>query len=158
MVCLLEVFFVLLHDQLPLFVAVVSAKHRRPPIGSLLSTELITSVIICGAFFMSIRTILGFTRDVGDLRPKLSKLENTLDRVRDGMKDNKDRVGILSKEVNPIQELEGKMRAHYEEMQEIEMEAEKQKIAEEEEEQTGRQRRIQRKKMGFGETESEELA
>lgn len=107
---------------------------------------------------MAIRTILGFTRDAGELRPKLSAIENTLDRIRSMMKDNKELVGSLSKEVAPIRDLEGKMRAHFEAMQEMVMIAEKKKIAEEEEAESGRARRIQRKKMGFGETETEELS
>jgi hypothetical protein len=101
---------------------------------------------------MAIRTILGFTRDLGDLRPKLSKIESILGRVRDGTKDNTERVSTLSEEIAPIEDIEGKMRAHYEGIQEQERNAEKKKI-EEEEEQSGRKRRIQRKKMGFGENE-----
>jgi predicted nucleic acid-binding Zn-ribbon protein len=107
---------------------------------------------------MAIRTILGFTRDLADLRPKLSKIESTLDRIRDRMKDNKELVGTLSKEVAQIEDLEGKMRAHYEAIQEQEREAEKKNIEAEEDEQSGRKRRIQRKKMGFGEDGNEELA
>jgi hypothetical protein len=102
---------------------------------------------------MAIRTILGFTRDLGDLRPKLSKIESILGRVRDGTKDNTERVSTLSEEIAPIEDIEGKMRAHYEGIQEQERNAEKKKIKEEEEEQSGRKRRIQRKKMGFGENE-----
>jgi hypothetical protein len=104
---------------------------------------------------MAIRTILGFTRDLGDLRPKLSKIESILGRVRDGMKDNTERVSTLSEEIAPIEDLQGKMRAHYEGIQEQERNAEKKKIEEEEEEeeQSGRKRRIQRKMMGFGEKE-----
>ena len=95
---------------------------------------------------------MGFTRDLGDLRPKLSKIESILGRVRDGTKDNTERVSTLSEEIAPIEDIEGKMRAHYEGIQEQERNAEKKKI-EEEEEQSGRKRRIQRKKMGFGENE-----
>ena len=106
---------------------------------------------------MAIRTILGFTRTVAELRPKLSQIENTLNRVREGMKENKELVDNLSTEVTPIRDLEGKMRGHYEDMQELQLNEEKKKLAEEEAE-TGRKRRIQRKKMGFGESETEELA
>ena len=107
---------------------------------------------------MAIRTILGFTRTVAELRPKLSQIENTLNRVREGMKENKELVDNLSTEVTPIRDLEGKMRGHYEDMQELQLNEEKKKLAEEEEAETGRKRRIQRKKMGFGESETEELA
>ena len=106
---------------------------------------------------MAIRTILGFTRDIEDLRPKLFKIENTLERIRTVMKDNKERVGILSVEVAPIEDLEGRMRSHYEAMQELELAAEKRKIAEEENEQSSRSHRIKRKRMGFGADDADEL-
>ena len=73
------------------------------------------------------------------------------------MKANKEIVDNLTKEVAPIQDLEGKMREHYEDMQELQLNEEKRKIAEEEEEETGRKRRIQRKKMGYGESDTAEL-
>tara|TARA_A100001037_G_scaffold133379_1_gene121006 strand:- start:9 stop:506 length:498 start_codon:yes stop_codon:yes gene_type:complete len=122
-------------------------------IDSLLSTELIASVIICGAFFMAIRTIMGFTRDVSELRPKLVQLENTHARLREALTNNKELVGNLSQEVEPIQDLEAKMRAHYEVMQDLQLEDEKQRLAAEEEADTGRKKRVQRKKMGFGESD-----
>ena len=145
--------FCIFARQITSFRSQCLTKQRRHRIGSLLSTELIASVVICGTLFMAIRTILGFTRDLGDLRPKLSKIESLLGRVRDGMKDNTERVSTLSEEIAPIEDLEGKMRAHYEGIQEQDRNEEKKKIAEEEEEQSGRKRRIQRKKMGFGEHE-----
>ena len=58
-------------------------------IESLLSTELIASIIICGAFFMAIRSIMDFTRDVSELRPKLVQLENTHARLREALTNNK---------------------------------------------------------------------
>ena len=122
-------------------------------IGSLLSTELIASVNICGAFFVAIRTIMGFTRDVSELRPKLVQLENTHARLRETLTTNKELVGNLSQEVEPIHDLETKMRAHYEVMQDLQLEDEKQRLAAEEEADTGRKRRVQRKKMGFGESD-----
>ena len=73
------------------------------------------------------------------------------------MKANKEIVDNLTKEVAPIQDLEGKMCEHYEDMQELQLNEEKRKIAEEEEEKTGRKRRIQRKKMGYGESDTAEL-
>jgi hypothetical protein len=162
MIICLGVGFFVFFGELSLLIAnfnsQCSTKQRRHRIGSLLSTELIASVVICGALLMAIRTILVFTRDVADLRPKLSKIESALDRTRDRMADNKELVSTLSKEVAPIEDLEGKMRAHYEAIQEQEREAEKKNIENEEDELSGRKRRIQRKKMGFGESENEDLA
>ncbi len=162
MIICLGVGFFVFFGELSLLIAnfnsQCSTKQRRHRIGSLLSTELIASVVICGALLMAIRTILVFTRDVADLRPKLSKIESALDRIRDRMADNKELVSTLSKEVAPIEDLEGKMRAHYEAIQEQEREAEKKNIENEEDELSGRKRRIQRKKMGFGESENENLA
>ena len=45
------------------------------------------------------------------------------------------------------------MRAHYEVMQDLQLEDEKQRLASEEEADTGRKKRVQRKKMGFGESD-----
>ena len=67
------------------------------------------------------------------------------------------RVGILSLEVPPIEELEGRMRSHYEAMQELELAAEKREIAEEENEQSSHSHRITRKSMDFGEDDADEL-
>ncbi len=96
---------------------------------------------------------MGFTRDVSELRPKLVQLENTHARLREALTNNKELVGNLSQEVEPIQDLEAKMRAHYEVMQDLQLEDEKQRLAAEEEADTGRKKRVQRKKMGFGESD-----
>ena len=87
------------------------------------------------------------------IRPKLVQLENTLTRLREALANNKELVGNLSQEVEPRQDLETKMRAHFEVMQDLQLEDEKQRLATEEEADTGRKRRVQRKKMGFGEND-----
>ena len=96
---------------------------------------------------------MGFTRDVSELRPKLVQLENTLTRLREALANNEELVGNLSQEVEPRRDLETKMRAHFEVMQDLQLEDEKQRLAAEEEADTGRKRRVQRKKMGFGEND-----
>ena len=130
--------------------AFLVAKQRRQTIDSLISDELVASIIICGTFFMVIRTIMGFTKDISELRPKLIQLENTLDRMRTTLTDSKELVGNLSQEVEPIQDLEGKMRAHYEIMQDIQLEDEKKRLAAEAEAEaeTGRKMRTGRKQIG----------
>ena len=102
---------------------------------------------------MAIGSIVGFTRDESELRPKLVHLEITLTRLREALANNKELVGNLSQEVEPIQDLEAKMRAHFEVMQDLQLEDEKQRLAAEEEADTGRKRRVQRKKMGFDEND-----
>lgn len=93
---------------------------------------------------------MGFTKDISELRPKLIQLENTLDRMRTTLTDSKELVGNLSQEVEPIQDLEGKMRAHYEIMQDIQLEDEKKRLAAEAEAEaeTGRKMRTGRKQIG----------
>ena len=93
---------------------------------------------------------MGFTKDVSELRPKLTQLENTLDRIRTTLTDNKELVGNLSQEVEPIQELERKMRAHYGVMQDLQLEDEKRRLAAEAEAEagTGRKMRTERKEIG----------
>ena len=93
---------------------------------------------------------MGFTKDVSELRPKLIQLENTLDRMRATLTDNKELAANLSQKVEPIQDLEGKMRAHYEIMQDLQLEDEKKRLAAEAEAEagTGRKMRTERKEIG----------
>jgi chromosome segregation ATPase len=117
----------------------------------ILSTEVIAGILIIASFGMCIRSILHFTREAAVLQPKLGDIERELVKWREGMADKKAAVEKLNKEVAPLREAEAKMRLYYESMKEMELNHEKKKMKEQEKEQSDRQRRIQRKKMGFGE-------
>ncbi len=121
-----------------------------------ISTEIIAGILIAGAFAMCIRSILSFTNEATDLRPKLSKIEHGLSSLKDGMKGRKAKVAKLNEVVSPLKNHEAEMRAYYEQMKKIDLDDEKKQLAEQAEADNKRQRRIQRKKMGFDEEEDEE--
>jgi len=116
---------------------------------AILTTEVLAGILIIGAFAMGIRSTLHFSKGAADLRPKLTEVERNLKRLRDGMGDRKKAVAELTQAVAPIKEQETQMRLYYEQAQEMNIEHEKREQADSEEEEAGRKRRIQRKKMGY---------
>jgi hypothetical protein len=68
------------------------------------------------------------------------------------MKDHKDSVETLSTEVAPMAEKEEKMRLYLEELKRYQMDMEKKAYTDEQEDESTKKRRIQRKKMGLDET------
>jgi len=112
----------------------------------LLSSEFIASIIICGTFVMAIRTFMGFSQNISTLRPKLDQVENVLNRIRLNLQTHKERIENLNIELNPIQELEQKMRTHYEIIQDLALDEEKKNLEEEKEAGSGGKRTIERKK------------
>lgn len=124
-------------------------------LDSILSTEVIAGIIIIGAFAMCIRSILAFTNQATELRPKLTEIERHLNNLREGMQGRKDKVGKLTVVVAPLKDREGRMRSYYDQMKKLELDEEEQQMAAQAEEESKRQRRIQRKKMGYEEEEDE---
>lgn len=124
-------------------------------LDSLLSTEVITGIIIIGAFAMCIRSILAFTNKATELRPKLTEIERHLTNLREGMQGRKDKVAKLNEVVIPLKDLEGRMRSYFDQMKKQELDNEKQQMAAQAQEESKRQRRIQRKKMGYEDGEEE---
>lgn len=117
-------------------------------VNGLLSTEIITGVIIIGCFAMGVRSILAFTNEVAELRPKLNELERRLGNLRDSMQSYQDKVDKLSDDVRPLKQQEAHMRSYYDEMKRIELDSEREKLVTEEKEENKRELNIQRKKMG----------
>ena len=62
---------------------------------AILSTEVIAGIIIISAFAMAIRSVLHFTQEAADLRPKLAEVERELNKLRNGMGDRKKAVEEL---------------------------------------------------------------
>ncbi len=117
-------------------------------VNGLLSTEIITGVIIIGCFAMGVRSILAFTNEVTELRPKLNELERRLVNLRDSLQSYQDKVDKLSDDVRPLKQQEAHMRSYYDEMKRIELDSEREKLVTEEKEENKRELNIQRKKMG----------
>ncbi len=117
-------------------------------LDSLLSQEVIAGIIIIFAFIMCIRTILSYTNQVSELRPKISEIDRKLNSQRNGMKKYQSKVEKLGETVRPLKEREALMRSYYDQMRNTELEQERKQMAEQAEEEDKRDRSIQRKSLG----------
>ncbi len=118
-------------------------------LDTILSTEVIAGIIIIAAFALCIRSILTFTNQATELRPKLTTIEGSLTKLREGMQGRKDKVEKLNTVVSPLKDREGRMRSYFDLMKKLELDNEKELMAAQATEESKRTRRIQRKKMGY---------
>lgn len=116
---------------------------------ALLSPEVLAGIVAIAALGMAVRALLAFSSDNSELRPKLDKIENDLNRYRDGMKEQKEIVEELEKVVRPLADSEEELRTYYEQLKALEMEVERQEAKTAADDEEARRRRIQRKRMGY---------
>ena len=114
-----------------------------------LTPQVISCIIILGMLFLTIRSILLYTRHLTELQPRLSHLDRELNRRVEGMADRKKTVDELSAVVNPLQKQESALRAYYEELRGVEVEEEKRALAQQQAYEAEKKVRISRKKMGI---------
>jgi len=95
---------------------------------------------------MAIRTFIGFSQNISTLRPKLDQIDKVLNRIRLNLQTNKERIENLNLDLSPIQDLEQKMRTHYEIIQDLALDEEKKNLREEKEAESGGKRTIERKR------------
>lgn len=117
-------------------------------LDSLLSQEVISGIIIIFSFAMCIRTILSYTNQVSELRPKISEIDRKINSHRNGMKSYQSKVEKLSEVVRPLKEREALMRGYYDQMKNTELEQERKQMADQAQEEDKRDRSIQRKTLG----------
>jgi len=115
----------------------------------ILSTQFLAGIVMIGALALSIRSAMHFSHQAARLRPRLNELEVQIRKIRSGTEDQRKAVEELTKVVQPVQAEEARVRAYYEQLQEISIEYEKSEQARSEKEEANRRRRIQRKKMGY---------
>jgi hypothetical protein len=125
-------------------------------LDSILRTEVIAGIIIISGFAMCIRSILAFTNQATELRPKLTKIESQLGNLCDSIEGRKVRVADLSEVVFPLKDREARMRSYYDQMIKQELDKEKEQMAAQADKESKRTRRIQRKKMGYDDEGEEE--
>ena len=113
----------------------------------ILSTEVVTAVITIGAFAMSVRSIIAFSNEVTDLRPKLTEIERRLNRVRDGMQSHQAKVDKLSESVRPLKQQERNLRSYHDEIKRLELDMEREKLVSEQDKEGKKELNIQRKKL-----------
>jgi len=127
-------------------------------IESFLATEVLASIVMVGAVAMVVRSYISYAKDAGELGPKLEKIEKELDKIRKRSAPMKKLVTSLNKLVNPLKERADRYTAYYEELREVELEGERDAVANKDEVEAENRRRVQRKRMGLtgGEEEEEE--
>ena len=106
-----------------------------------------TGVITIGAFAMSVRSIITFSNEVTELRPKLTEIERRLNRVRDGMQSHQAKVDKLSESVRPLKQQEHSLRSYYDEIKRLELDMEREKLVSEQDKEGKKELNIQRKKL-----------
>ena len=118
-------------------------------LDDILSTETISGILIIGALMMPVRSILFYTKEAATMFPRLAKIDTDLNKHRDEIADKKKSVKDLNVIVDPLKDREGKLRAYYEVLKNIELSLERTEAEEGEKKEEEKRKRIQRKKMGF---------
>ena len=113
----------------------------------LLSTEVIASLIILSAISMSVRSITAFSKTLSEMRPKLTEVERRLDRVRDGMEIHQSKLAGLSKSVSPLQQQKSDLQSYYDEIRNLDLKLEQEKIVSEKSKEGKKELDIRRKNL-----------
>ena len=117
---------------------------------AILSAEVLAGVLTIGAFAMAIRSILHFTREAAELRPRLAELDRELRKRREASEEVRKQVATLVAEIAPIRAREIAVRSYQEELTGVVLEHERRQHEQSSDDEASRRKRIQRKKMGFG--------
>ena len=115
----------------------------------LLAPEVLAGVLIVGALAIAVRSLLHFSKEASQLRPKLDNVDRQLKQLRETIAPKKQQIGELSTVVAPIKLEEQKFSTYYNQLKDIEINAEKEALKKQDEEEAAQRRRVQRKKMGF---------
>ena len=110
---------------------------------------MVAGIIIVGALVMTVRSILMFTRQAGEMAPKVQKLDMMLNKIRDGMAEKKKKSSKTSPSSSTLCGRGRESCDYYEQIKEIELTYERESAEKREKDEAEKRKRIQRKKMGF---------
>ena len=119
-------------------------------LDAILTPDVLHGIVIVGALVFIVRSLLIFTKESAELRPKLDVANRNLTLLRESMASQKKKVASLSKKVEPLQARFDQMNPLYEKIKEIEDDDERSTAQAHAAEEEARNRRVQRQKMGFG--------
>ena len=102
--------------------------NRQVNILDILSTEIVASLISFGAISMSISSIVAFSKDVGELQPKIAKVERRLNHLRNGMESRQSTVTEISQLIPPLKQRESNLQSYYDEIKELSLELERKQL------------------------------
>ena len=94
----------------------------------ILSTEVVTGIISLGAVSMCIGSFITFSKEVGELLPKLTGTERRLNRYQDGMESRQSTVSELSQLIGPLKQQESNLQSYYDEMKELKLQLEREQF------------------------------
>ena len=110
---------------------------------NIISTEVVTGIISLGAISMSVSCIIEFSKEVRELLPKLTAVENKLNRLRDGKESSQSTVAGLSELISPLKQKESNLQSYYDEMKELTLQLEREQIISEQSEEGEKDLNIQ---------------
>ena len=80
---------------------------------------------------MSISSIVSFSKDMGQLQPKLIRAENRLNRLDDGIEVSQSTVAELGELIQPLKKQESRLQTYYDEIKEFSLELEREQLVSE---------------------------
>lgn len=95
----------------------------------LLSPPVIAGITVIAMLGLSVRSLRLYTRQAPEFRSRLKRLDRDLVKMQGGMSGKKKAIADLEHQLAPIQRQEAALRAYYEELRAIEIEAEKKALA-----------------------------
>ena len=117
---------------------------------SLLTLEVGASILILGALAIIVRSFRHYLKESSELQPKLAKVDKELTRLRETIGPKKKTINELNKAISPLREKEQEFDAFFQALRQIELDQEKEEVAEERETSAAIKRNLQRRSMGFG--------
>ncbi len=109
----------------------------------IISTEVVTGFIRLGAISMSVSCIIEFSKEVRQLQPKLTAVENKLNRLRDGKESSQSTVAELSQLISVLKQKKSNLQSYYDEIKELTLQLEREQLVSEQSEEGEKDLNIQ---------------
>ena len=122
-------------------------------LNSLLTLEAGASVLMVGALAIVVRSFLLYSKEASELQPKLNRVNKELNRLREKIEPKKKLISQLNKEIVPLREKEKEFDDFFQTLRQVELDEEKKEVAEERESSADKKRKLQRRRMGFGDSD-----
>lgn len=106
-----------------------------------LAPEVLAGGLMLAALVFAARAVVVMTGEATELRLRLAVVEARLAKVNDGIPDKKKRIAEHTKVVSVMQPVEQRLRTYYDQLSELNIEAEKAEHEAEERERTKRERK-----------------
>ena len=123
--------------------------QRREVLDIILSAEVVFSAVFTLALFIVVHSVLMFLRQSGALYTRLAQIDAELNVLHASIPGKLERITHLRRELEPLQADFRKIQAYYARLQHLERKWMEKEAAKEEEEESEKDKRIQRQKLGL---------